>query len=320
MAPVLEKLKKKHGNDGLLEKSVESLESLVDEKGIKAYLSLVEMFMPFDSSFATWLLRSGVSILSVMKDKRTRIEAIEVLLLMGKPGWSVARSALKKIGVISEIKPGFTVRWLRHGRDLGRTALDAGILYFESSPSVLELLGTERFNKWASLGEEIAKLSRVAAKEYFKSSPEVIKKMDPCDLEQWARLGIHLIKKSPSIKAQYGAHSLLAQGAGAGKAKKLDLATQYFKSAPQILGRLSIRDLEQWVDKGLKVTDDQKGKGNAFFSLQTGKSLKAVEGLVKGLELKDIHRILRSYAEALDRQKSAVKIRIPVLQKPFRSR
>ena len=299
MAPVLEKLKKKHGNDGLLEESVEGLESLVDEKGVEAYLSLVKMLLPFDSSFSTRLLHSGASILSAMKDKQTRIEALEVLLSMGKPGWSVARSALEKIKVISEIEPGFTVRWLRNGHDLGRTALDAGILYFESSYSVLELLGTDRFNKWASLGEEIAKLSRIAAKEYFKSSPEVIKKMDPCDLEQWARLGIHLIKKSPSIKAEYGAHSLLAQGADAGKAKKLDLATQYFKSAPQILSRLSIRDLEQWVEKGLKVTDDQKDKGNAFFSLQTGKSLKAVEGLVKGLELKDIHRILRSYAEAL---------------------
>ncbi len=299
MVPVLEKLKKKHGNDGLLEKSVEGLESLVDEKGIEAYLSLVEMFWSFDSSFSTRLLRSGASILSAMKDKQTRIDALKVLLSMGKPGWSVARSALEKIRVISEIEPGFIVQWLRHGHDLGRTALDAGSLYFESSPSVLELLGTERFNKWASLGEEIAKLSRVAAKEYFKSSPAVIKKMDHCDLEQWARLGIHLIKKSPSIKVEYGAHSLLAQGAGAGKAKKLDLATQYFKSSPQILGRLSIRDLEQWVEKGLKVTDDQKDKGNAFFSLQTGKSLKAVEGLVKGLELKDIHRILRSYAEAL---------------------
>ncbi|MFQ5484107.1 MAG: nitric oxide reductase activation protein NorD, partial [Desulfobacterales bacterium] len=169
-------------------------------------------------------------------------------------------------------------------------------------------LGLEQFTRWAFLGEEIAKLSRIAAKEYFKSSPEVIKKIDPCDIEQWARLGIHLIKKSPSIKAEYGAHSLLAQGSGAGKAKKLDLATQYFKSAPQILSRLSIRDLEQWVEKGLKVTDDQKEKGNAFFSLQTGKSLKAVEGLVKGLELKEIHRILRSYAEALTGKRILIRL------------
>ena len=146
MVPSFRKTRKKrHGNDGLLEKSVEGLESLVDEKGIEAYLSLVEMFLSFDSSFSTRLLRSGASILSVMKDKQTRIDALKVLLSMGKPGWSVARSALEKIRVISEIEPGFIVQWLRHGHDLGRTALDAGSLYFESSPSVLELLGTERF-------------------------------------------------------------------------------------------------------------------------------------------------------------------------------
>lgn len=293
------KLEEKLGNADLLAQSLEELSPLLDAKGLEAYFSVVELFGSFDPSFSTRLLRSGAATLSAIQDKPTRLDALNVFLSMGKAKWSVARAALKTISQISEMEPGFIVQWLRHGHDIGHTALDAGILYFESSPAVLEQLGTDNFNLWASLGMEIAGLSRKAGKEYFNSSPEVIKKIDPCDLEQWARLGIHLIKKSPSIKAGYGAHSLLAQGAGAGKAKKMDLATHYFKSAPQILARLTINDLEQWVEKGLKVTDDQKEKGNAFFSLQTGKSIRAVDGLVKGLELKDIHTVLRSYAEAL---------------------
>ncbi|MCP4629534.1 MAG: hypothetical protein GY850_39425 [bacterium] len=299
MIPVTKNLEEKLANADLVAQSLEELSPLLDEKGLTAYFSVVELFISFDPSFSTRLLRSGAATVSAIQDKPTRLDALNVLLSMGKSKWSVARAALKTISQISEIEPGFIVQWLRNGHDIGHTALDAGILYFESSPVVLEQLGTDSFYLWASLGMEIAGLSRKAGKEYFNSSPEVIKKIDPCDLEQWARLGIHLIKKSPSIKAGYGAHSLLAQGAGAGKAKKMDLATQYFKSAPQILGRLTISDLVQWVEKGLKITDDQKEKGNAFFSLQTGKSVRAVDGLVKGLELKDIHTVLRSYAEAL---------------------
>jgi hypothetical protein len=299
MTSLEKKLKERLGSNGLLDQSMKELRSLLDEKGVKGYLSMVDLFLPFDSSFSMWLLRSGVSTLSSMGDHQTRQDSLEVLLGMGKPKWSVARAGLKKMSVISHMEPGFTLQWLRHGDALGNIDLDTAIFYFEASPSVLELLGSAKFDKWASLGEEIAKLSKKAAREYFKSSPEAIKKIELSDLEQWARLGMHLIEKSPHIKADYGAHSLLAQGASAGKAKRLDLATQYFKSAPHILGRLSMHDLGEWVEKGLKVTDNQKAQGNAFFSLQTGKSIKAVDGLVKGLELKEIHTVLRSYAEAL---------------------
>jgi hypothetical protein len=152
---------------------------------------------------------------------------------------------------------------------------------------------------WASLGQEVAGKSWKAAKEYFRSSPEVMKKIDRCDLERWARLGLYLVEKSPKIKATYNAHSLLAAGASAGKAKKVELAVQYFKSAPQILGRLSIHDLEEWVEKGLETAEATGDKGSSYFSLQTGSSRSAVENLVKGLELSDIHTVLSSYAEAL---------------------
>ncbi len=164
---------------------------------------------------------------------------------------------------------------------------------------MFEELGPAQFEVWASLGQEMAGRSWKAAKEYFKSSPEVMKKIDRCDLERWARLGLYLVEKSPKIKASYNAHSMLAAGAGAGKSKKVELAVQYFKSAPQILGRLSIHDLEEWVEKGLETADTTGDKGRSFFSLQTGSSRTAVENLVKGLELKDIHTILGSYAEAL---------------------
>ncbi|MCK4988474.1 MAG: hypothetical protein KAS40_23220, partial [Desulfobacterales bacterium] len=141
MIPVTKKLEEKLGEAGLLAQSLKELSPLLDEKGLEAYFSVVELFVSFDPSFSTRLLRSGAAILAAIQDKPTRLDALNVFLSMGKAKWSVARAALKTISQISEMESGFTVQWLRHGHDIGHTALDAGILYFESSPAVLEQLG-----------------------------------------------------------------------------------------------------------------------------------------------------------------------------------
>jgi hypothetical protein len=204
--------------------------------------------------------------------------------------------------------PGeFVPRWLGWGRSLADIDQDVALQYFESSPAVIGSIGHERTERWALSGLAIAEKSWKAAREYFKSSPEITKKMDFCDLDRWARLGLYLIEKSPQMKASYDVHSLLAQGSGTGKSKVMDLAVQYFRSAPQILGRLSLQDLENWVQKGLEITSTGSRKGEAYFGLRTGASHKEMEFLVKGIELKDIHTVLDSYAESL--MGSKVRIR-----------
>ncbi len=300
-------LAEKTGAGDMIEQALREIRPLLDNAGTHAYLLVVDFFLPFDRPVSLWLLRSGAPLLSALADNKARLDVLEAILGMGKSKWSVAAEALRKLSDVSGRGPGIIVQWLKHGSSLAGIDQDAALQYFKASLPVLETLDACRFNNWASLGQEIARLSWKAAKEYFKASPEVIKKIDLCDLERWARLGIYLIEKSPSIKADYNAQSLLAAGAAAGKSKKVDLAVQYFKSAPQILGRLTMHDLEEWVAKGLETSDAQKDKGTSFFSLQTGTSLRAMEGLVKGLELKEVHTVLSAYAEALQGAKIQIR-------------
>jgi nitric oxide reductase NorD protein len=300
-------LGEKLGRGNLVEEAVGKMRPLLDDEGLKAYLFLADTFASLDPSFSTWLLQAGGNILSPLGDHSARREVLEALREMGRTKWSVVEHACRSLQELADVPREFILRWLRYGSTLADIDQDAALQYFEASIPVLKSLGTERFDLWASFGHEIARMSWKAAKEYFKSSSEVLKKIDPCDLERWARLGIYLVEKSPRIKAAYNAHSLLAAGSGAGKAKKVDLAVQYFKSAPQILSRLSIHDLEEWVEKGLETVETQRDKGTSFFSLQTGTSRMAVEGLVKGLELKDIHTVLCSYAEALRGSKLQIR-------------
>lgn len=288
----------KLGSADLVADTVLGLDSALDEEGMKHYLLIVDSFCSLDRSLALFFLKSGRETLESLRDAEARKGVLAALRAMGRSKWSVMEAAYRKLPLLEDY-PALVLEWLRSAGTLADIDQDVALQYLEGSIPVIKSIGSERFGEWTSFGEEIAKRSWKTAKEYFKSSPEVFKRIDACDLERWARLGIYLIEKSPKIKAGYDAHSMLAAGAAAGKSRKIDLALQYFKSAPQILARLSINDLEEWVAKGLEASDAQKDRGASYFSLQTGSSRNAVEGLVKGLELKDIHTVLRSYAEAL---------------------
>lgn len=278
---------------------IEKIRPLFDGKGTADYLRLVSAFLSFDIAFAKNLLISGESIFAAIPDQPARNAAVRVLADTARLKWSVAAEALRKLPALAGQPSGFIVQWLEQGGRLAALDQDVAIQFFDSSVEVLDTLGAEGIDHWASFGQEIAKKSWKAGREYFKTSPEVVKRIDAADIERWARLGLYLLEKSPKVKSAYNAHSLLAVGARAGKDKTLDLALEYFKSAPQILGRLSIKDLEDWVEQGLEHTEEEKGKGLAFFSLQTGASRRSMESLVKGLELKNIKTVLSSYINVL---------------------
>ena len=281
--------------------------AFLDEEGMKVYLLLVDSFLSVDASFSHVLIKTGPETLSCIQGFSARKESLEALLGMGRSKWSVVEQAYRMLPQLGDVPGEFVPRWLGWGRSLADIDQDVAIQYFDSSPVVIGSIGHDRAEQWALSGIAMATKSWKAAREYFKSSPEITKKMDFCDLDRWARLGLHLIEKSPRMKAGYDAHSLLAQGTGAGKSKTMDLAVQYFKSAPQILGRLSLQDLENWVEKGLEITDTGSLKGEAYFSLRTGASRKEMDHLVKGMELKDIHTVLDSYAESLMGRKVRIR-------------
>lgn len=283
----------------LVAETVRSLQSLLADEEIAVYLLIVDSFASLDRSLSLDLLKTGPATMASLRDEAQRREVLSHLQAMGKSKWSVVEAAYRKLPELAAHAPTVVLPWLRSADALADIDQDAALQYLEASLPVLEAIGAERFTVWTDFGLKVTRLSWKTAKEYFKSSPEVFKRIDACDLERWARLGIYLLEKSPKLKAGYDAHSMLAAGAAAGKSKKIDLALQYFKSAPQILARLSMNDLEEWVAKGLEAADAHKDKGALYFSLQTGSSRSAVEGLIKGLELRDIHSVLRSYAEAL---------------------
>jgi hypothetical protein len=286
------------GNDRV-DGVVARLRGLLDDDGLQFYLGIVNSFQSLDRALPLSLLSSGETALQTVEGRSVRTELLSLLSRMGKSKWSVVESLFRGLPHLKGRPDAVILEWARIAGALADKDQDVALQYLEASRSMLESIGDEAFGQWAARGAEITLKSWKSGREYFRSSPEVMKKIDVCDLDRWALLGILLIDKAPNIKAAYSAHSLLAAGASAGKAKKADLALQYFKSAPQILGRLTINDLEEWVIRGLETAGSHADKGSSFFSLQTGSSRTTMESLVKGLELKDVHTVLRDYAQAL---------------------
>jgi nitric oxide reductase activation protein len=287
------------GLNGQAAAAFAGLRPLLDSPGQLRFLGIVESFLSLDPSLSRTLLASAGSALAVMERQATRAELLAVVADMGRSKWSVVEALFRKLPCFKGRPDAAILDWAKAAGTLAEKDQDVALEFLNASEAMLSGLGDAEFGLWAARGIEITQKSWKAGREYFRSSPDVMKKLDVCHLDRWALLGLLLIEKAPDLKAAYSAHSLLAAGASAGKAKKADLALQYFKSAPQILGRLTMNDLEEWVRQGLESADNHADKGHSFFSLQTGSSRTAVESLVKGLELKDIHTVLRDYAQAL---------------------
>jgi len=289
-----------------VDEEIARMGSLTDEAGLAAYLELVNVFVSFEPPTAVKLLVSGQKIFGAVS-AAARAETLSLLAGLSRVKWSAASAALSvlpdMVAAVGGDQQGI-IPWLKRGISLASIDQDVAIAYFSTSMAVHKQIGLARLDAWAVLGEEIARLSWKAAREYFIASPEVVSRIDRADIERWARIGLHLIEKSPKLKPAHDPHSLHAVGSGAGKGRTIDLAVRYFKSSPKTLARLSVKNLEEWVQQGLQdmdnvaVTADGK-KGEAFFEMQTGASRRTMEQLIRGLELKKVHSMLTSYSAAL---------------------
>src|SRR3990172_6078022 len=96
-------LVEKLGHAELIEEALEKVSPLLDEKGMKAYLLLVDSFISLDPSFSIFLLRTGFGTLSAVKGQAARRDALEALLEMGRSKWSVVEHAYRKLPLLSNM-------------------------------------------------------------------------------------------------------------------------------------------------------------------------------------------------------------------------
>ena len=182
----------------------------------------------------------------------------------------------------------------------------------EMAPKVFPRIEAEDRGPLLDLAEAIGAASWADVRFYFENAPDLLAPVEASQRGRFLRL-------SAAVAARVGtrAYSLFAESAAAlaqvDDASHRDLislaeelavgspaaAMEFLKSAPEVLSRISLRDLARWQAAGHRILRESSEGGEAFFRLQSGKGEQVLEELSPRVELSRVAEILRLYCKAL---------------------
>ena len=74
---------------------------------------------------------------------------------------------------------------------------------------------------------------------------------------------------------------------------------EFIKSCPTVLGRTSTGQLELWFKEGLRILQENRDGGLAYFKMESSRSEEVLEALSSRIELERVNDILQMYCRAL---------------------
>jgi hypothetical protein len=182
----------------------------------------------------------------------------------------------------------------------------------EMAPLVFPRIEAQDRTALLDLAEAIGDASWADVRFYFENAPGLLAPVEPSQRGRFLRL-------SAAVAGRVGsrAYALFAESAEA--LAQVDAAThrdlislaeelavgsaaaamEFLKSAPEVLSRISLRDLARWQAAGHRILRESSEGGEAFFRLQSGKGEQVLEELSPRVELSRVAEILRLYCKAL---------------------
>lgn len=155
-------------------------------------------------------------------------------------------------------------------------------LHFVSSGSEVLAASATAFDDWCTLARSIARHGNAVLISFLRATPKFFaafaakKKASPDDIRRVLQLTTKI--------AETDAESALAA----------------FKSSSGALRKVSIKQFEEWVEKGLSERENDSSKSRrSYFALETRASNERLQETRLGLPLEKIQSILRMYVEAL---------------------
>ncbi len=220
--------------------------------------------------------------------------------------FAVSPLLLPLIGVAEVCRLGVLVeRLAEHSYELASNSLElAPDVFARIAPGdralVLDLAESIVFVGWADL------------RFYFENVPELIAPIEPSQRGRFLRLSAAIAKRIGGK-----AYTLFAESATAlaqvDRTTHRDLislaedlavgspaaAMEFLKSAPEVLSRISLRDLGRWQAAGHRILKETSEGGEAYFRLESGKGEQVLEELSPRVELSRVAEVLRLYCKAL---------------------
>jgi nitric oxide reductase NorD protein len=148
-------------------------------------------------------------------------------------------------------------------------------VYFEKGPGLLHHVQGEQRSRFLSLASSVARKAGRQAYPFFAESANALGQLDP-DLHQ------RLLGLAESLAGISG-----------------PAAMEFLKSAPDVLTRLRIGDMETWHEEGRRILEGNDEGGQAYFRLESGRGEEVIENLSSRVELSRISEVLRMYCKAI---------------------
>ncbi|MCI0337747.1 MAG: VWA domain-containing protein [Acidobacteria bacterium] len=160
----------------------------------------------------------------------------------------------------------------------GATALQ----YFRSARSVLEVGGTESFEKWNRVTRKVADEGNAIVYDFLKLTPKVL-----------ATLSVTQRKRvAERVDAVLDIVEELAS-------RNVYIALECFRSSPKALASATLDQFQAWAREGAELHRQDRRKAQAYYALESKTSQDSLRGAHDGIALDSVAHLLRLYIEGL---------------------
>ena len=192
----------------------------------------------------------------------------------------------------------------RHSYDMAGECLDLGAKAFSS-------LGYAK-GSFISLASDLVDVNWRDAKALFEAAAKSVPKLERGQRARFINLAVSLLKQgdirvSSFIRDGGEAlsqmdpvhHSVVLTLSESLLPKAPGAVSDFIKSAPVVLNRVTISQLEEWFKEGLKVLEENIEGGLSYFRIESSHSEKTLESLSSVLYLEKVKGVVLMYSRAL---------------------
>ncbi len=148
-------------------------------------------------------------------------------------------------------------------------------LYFERGAALLHKVHSPLRERYLLLAAQVARGQHRSAFQYFEEAALALGELEPDDHYRVIELGEQLAPYSPFA------------------------AMDFVTNVPTVLQRIRVDELEPWHEAGVRIIQQSRDGGEAYFRLQSTRSEDILETLSARVELSRVGEILRLYCKAL---------------------
>jgi hypothetical protein len=164
-------------------------------------------------------------------------------------------------------------------------------LYFERGAPLIQKVHGPMRERYLLLAASVARGHNRSAFQYFEEAAVALGELEPDDHHQVIGLAEQLVPYSPFA------------------------AMDFLTSAPRVLERVRVDELEAWQIAGLRILQASHDGGEAYFRLQSTRGEGILDTLSARVELSKVGEILRLYCKALTGRNVSVQTTASLAEK-----